>query len=114
MPRTKVPANVQTFVDHLSHGLNMAEFDIDKFYPCWVKHNETKENGFLFMQSEGERDTAVTVFQDRIEFLDSHVSLIMNNELTPAKAAIMFLVAIIQGNVITPPECPCCAEEGAK
>ena len=95
MPRRKTPSNVQIFIDHLSHGLNMADLDIDEFYPCWVKHNETNEEGFLFMQVEGDRDTAVTVFQDRIEFIDNHVSLLMNNELTPAKASIMFLVAML-------------------
>jgi len=38
----------------------------------------------------------------------------MNNESPPTKIAILFLVAMIQGDVITPPDCPCCAEEVAK
>ena len=114
MPRRKTPSNVQIFIDHLSHGLHMADLDIDEFYPCWVKHNETNEQGFLFMQVEGDRDTAVTVFQDRIEFLDNHVSLLMNNELTPAKASIMFLVAMLLKDPISPPSCPCCEEEVAQ
>jgi len=35
----------------------------------------------------------------------------MNNESPPTKIAILFLVAMIKGEVITPPDCPCCAEE---
>ena len=111
MPKRKTPANVQIFVDHLSHGLYMADLDIEEFYPCWVKHHETKEQGFLFMQVEGDRNTAVSVFQDRIEFLDSQVCLMLNNELTPAKASIMFLVAMLLKEPVVPPSCPCCEEE---
>ena len=114
MQKRKTPANIQVFVDHLAVGLDAAGLDFDDYNPTTVTNKETKEVGFLFCQKVGDVDTSAIVFNDRVEFVDHSVSLIMNNESPPTKIAILFLAAMIQGDVITPPDCPCCAEEVAK
>ena len=48
MPKTKTPANVQIFVDHLHAGLEQAGLDFDDYSPMTVTNKETKEIGFLF------------------------------------------------------------------
>lgn len=110
MTKTNRPINVDIFVDHLSYALDEADIFIDNLHPCWIKHYETKEDGFMFMQKEEDRETTVQVFKDRFEFVNSHQALMMNNEFTPVKAAIMFAIAIINSTPIVPPPCPCCAE----
>ena len=114
MPKTKLPTNIQIFVDHLTVGLNAAGLDFDDYSPMTVTNKETKEIGLLFCQQIDDIETSAIVFNDRVEFADHSVALIMNNESPPTKIAILFLVAMIQGDVITPPNCPCCAEEVAK
>ena len=114
MPKRKTPANIQIFVDHLAVGLDAAGLDFDDYNPTTVTNKETKEVGFLFCQQIDDIETSAIVFNDRVEFADHSVSLIMNNESPPTKIAILFLVAMIQGDVITPPDCPCCAEEVAQ
>ena len=114
MPKTKTPVNVQIFVDHLYAGLEQAGLDFDDYSPMTVTNKETKEIGLLFCQHIDDIETSAIVFNDRVEFADHSVSLIMNNESPPTKIAILFLVAMIQGDVITPPDCPCCAEEVAQ
>ena len=113
MTKTKTPVNVQIFVDHLQAGLDAAGLDFDDYNPMTVTNKETKEIGFLFCQQIDDIETSAIVFNDRVEFADHSVSLIMNNESPPTKIAILFLVAMIQGDFITPPNCPCCAEEVA-
>ena len=114
MPKRKTPANIQVFVDHLAVGLDAAGLDFDDYNPTTVTNKETKEVGFLFCQQIDDVETSAIVFNDRVEFANHSVSLIMNNESPPTKIAILFLVAMIQGDVITPPDCPCCAEEVAQ
>ena len=114
MPKRKTPANIQIFVDHLAVGLDAAGLDFDDYNPTTVTNKETKEVGFLFCQQIDDVETSAIVFNDRVEFANHSVSLIMNNESPPTKIAILFLVAMIQGDVITPPDCPCCAEEVAQ
>ena len=114
MPKTKLPTNIQIFVDHLAVGLDAAGLDFDDYSPMTVTNKETKEIGLLFCQQIDDIETSAIVFNDRVEFADHSVALIMNNESPPTKIAILFLVAMIQGDVITPPNCPCCAEEVAK
>ena len=114
MPKTKLPTNIQTFVDHLTVGLNAAGLDFDDYSPMTVTNKETKEIGLLFCQQIDDIETSAIVFNDRVEFADHSVSLIMNNESPASELAILFLVAMIKGEVITPPDCPCCAEEVAK
>ena len=114
MPSKKLPTNIQIFVDHLTVGLNAAGLDFDDYSPMTVTNKETKEIGLLFCQQIDDIETSAIVFNDRVEFADHSVALIMNNESPPTKIAILFLVAMIQGDVITPPNCPCCAEEVAK
>ena len=114
MPKKKTPANVQIFVDHLAVGLDAAGLDFDDYNPTTVTNKETKEVGFLFCQQIDDIETSAIVFNDRVEFADHSVALMMNNEQPPTKIAILFLVAMIQGDVITPPDCPCCAEEVAQ
>ena len=114
MPNKKLPTNIQIFVDHLTVGLNAAGLDFDDYSPMTVTNKETKEIGLLFCQQIDDIETSAIVFNDRVEFADHSVALIMNNESPPTKIAILFLVAMIQGDVITPPNCPCCAEEVAK
>ncbi len=114
MPKRKTPVNVQIFVDHLYAGLQQAGLDFDDYNPTTVTNKETKEVGFLFCQQIDDVGTSAIVFNDRVEFANHSVSLIMNNESPPTKIAILFLVAMIQGDVITPPDCPCCAEEVAQ
>ena len=107
----KIPSNVKIFCNHLNAGLEAANLDIEDFYPCWITNNETGDNGFLFMQIKGDRETGVEVYEDRIEFVGHTVSLMLDNELPPSIAAVMFAVAIVQKEPIVPPSCPCCAEE---
>ena len=107
----KIPSNVKIFCNHLNAGLEQAGLDIDDFYPCWITNNETGDNGFLFMQVKGKRKTGVEVYEDRIEFVGHTVSLMLDNQLPPSVAAVMFAVAMIQEEPIIPPSCPCCAEE---
>ena len=114
MPKRKTPVNVQIFVDHLYAGLEQAGLDFDDYSPMEVTNKETKEIGLLFCQQIDDIETSAIVFNDRVEFADHSVSLIMNNESPPTKIAILFLVAMIKGEVITPPDCPCCAEEVAQ
>ena len=114
MPKTKLPTNIQIFVDHLTVGLNAAGLDFDDYSPMTVTNKETKEIGLLFCQQIDDIETSAIVFNDRVEFADHSVALMMNNAQPPTKIAILFLVAMIQGDVITPPNCPCCAEEVAK
>ena len=114
MPKRKTPANIQIFVDHLAVGLDAAGLDFDDYSPMTVTNKETKEIGLLFCQQIDDIETSAIVFNDRVEFVDHSVSLIMNNESPPTKIAILFLVAMIKGEVITPPDCPCCAEEVAQ
>ena len=114
MPKTKLPTNIQIFVDHLTVGLNAAGLDFDDYSPMTVTNKETKEIGLLFCQQIDDIETSAIVFNDRVEFADHSVSLIMNNESPASELAILFLVAMIKGEVITPPDCPCCAEEVAK
>ena len=111
MTKTKLPTNVQIFVDHLSVGLDSAGLKLADFSPTVVKDRETKEQGFLFCQEIDDVDTSVVVFNDRVEFGSNSVSLIMNNEQPPTKVAILFLVAMIQKEPLLPPTCPCCEEE---
>jgi len=111
MTKTKLPTNIQIFVDHLSVGLDSAGLDLEDFSPIVVKDRETKEQGFLFFQEINDDDTSVVVFNDRVEFGSNSVSLIMNNEQPPTKVAILFLVAMIQKEPLLPPTCPCCEEE---
>ena len=118
MPNKKLPANIQIFVDHLTVGLDAAGLDFADFRPCTGTSKETGEFGFLFTQvpyeEEDSVETTVVVHNDRIEFWDHSVSLMMNNESPASEIAILFLVAMIKGEVITPPDCPCCAEEVAQ
>jgi len=114
MPKTKLPTNVQIFVDHLSVGLDSAGLELEDFSPTVVKDRKTKEQGFLFCQKIDDVDTSVIVFNDRVEFGSNSVSLIMNNEQPPTKVAILFLVAMIQEEPLLPPDCPCCTEEVAQ
>ena len=115
MPKTKLPTNIQIFVDHLTVGLEAAGLDFADFHPMTGVNKETGEFGFLFTQipyeEEGSIETTVIVHNDSVEFLDHSVSLMMNNERPSSEVAILFLVAMIKGEVITPPDCPCCAEE---
>ena len=114
MPKTKLPTNIQIFVDHQTVGLNAAGLDFDDYSPMTVTNKETKEIGLLFCQQIDDIETSAIVFNDRVEFADHSVSLIMNNESPASELAILFLVAMIKGEVITPPDCPCCAEEVSK
>ena len=114
MPKRKTPANIQIFVDHLAVGLDAAGLDFDDYNPTTVTNKETKEIGLLFCQQIDDIETSAIVFNDRVEFADHSVSLIMNNESPASELAILFLVAMIKGEVITPPDCPCCAEEVAQ
>ena len=110
----KLATNVKIFADHLELGLQAAGLNFDDYNPMTVTNKETKEIGFLFCQQIDDIETSAIVFNDRIEFADHTVSLIMNNESPPTKIAILFLVAMIKGEVITPPDCPCCVEEVAQ
>jgi hypothetical protein len=118
MPNKKLPVNIQIFVDHLTVGLDAAGLDFADFHPMTGTSKETGEFGFLFTQipyeEEDSIETTVIVHNDRVEFLDHSVSLVMNNQSPPSEIAILFLVAMIKGEVITPPDCPCCLEEAAK
>ena len=118
MPNKKLPANIQIFVNHLQVGLEAAGLDFADFNPMTGVNKETKEIGFLFTQipyeEEDSVETSVIVHNDRVEFLDHTVSLVMNNESPASEIAILFLVAMIKGEVITPPDCPCCTEEVAQ
>ena len=118
MPKTKLPTNIQIFVDHLTVGLDAAGLDFADFHPMTGVNKETKEFGFFFTQipyeEEDSLETTVIVHNDRVEFLDHSVSLIMNNESPASQIAILFIVAMVKGEVITPPDCPCCAEEVAQ
>ena len=115
MPNRKLPTNIQIFMDHLSVGLDCAGLDIADYKPMTGFSKDTGEFGLLFTQipyeEEGSLETTVIVHNDKIDFLDHSVSLVMNNEKPPSEIAILFLVAMIQGQIITPPDCPCCAEE---
>ena len=111
MPKTKLPTNVQIFVDHLSVGLDSAGLELADFSPTLVKDRKLGEQGFLFCQEIDDVNTSVIVFNDRVEFGSNSVSLIMNNEQPPTKVAILFLVAMIQGEPLLPPSCPCREEE---
>ena len=114
MPKRKTPTNIQIFVDHLAVGLDAAGLDFDDYNPTTVTNKETKEVGFLFCQQIDDIETSAIVFNDRVEFADHSVSLMMNNETPATEIAILFLVAMIKGEVITPPDCPCCVEEVAQ
>ena len=118
MPNKKLPANIQIFVNHLQVGLEAAGLDFADFHPMTGVNKETNEIGFLFTQipyeEEDSVETTVTVYNDRIEFWDHSVSLMMNNESPASEIAILFIVAMVKGEVITPPDCPCCAEEVAQ
>ena len=111
---TQLKSNVKIFVDHLHAGLEQAGLNFDDYNPTTVTNKETKETGFLFCQQVGDVDSSAIVFNDRVEFADHSVSLVMSNESPPTRSAVLFLVAMIQGDVITPPSCPCCAEEVSK
>ena len=111
MPKTKLPLNVQIFVDHLTVGLESASLELADFSPTLVKDRKLGEQGFLFCQEIDNVDTSVVVFNDRVEFGSNSVCLIMNNEQPPTKVAILFLVAMIQKEPLLPPSCPCCEEE---
>ena len=111
MPKRKTPANIQIFVNHLAVGLDAAGLNFEDYNPTTVTNKETKEVGFLFCQQIDDIETSAIVFNDRVEFADHSVSLMMNNETPATEIAILFLVAMIKGEVITPPDCPCCAEE---
>ena len=115
MPKTKLPTNIQIFVDHLTVGLDAAGLDFADFHPMTGTSKETGEFGFLSTQipyeEEDSIETTVIVQNDRVEFLDHSVSLMMNNESPASEIAILFIVAMVKGEVITPPDCPCCAEE---
>ncbi len=114
MPKRKTPANIQIFVNHLAVGLDAAGLNFEDYNPTTVTNKETKEVGFLFCQQIDDIETSAIVFNDRVEFADHSVSLMMNNETPATEIAILFLVAMIKGEVITPPDCPCCAEEVAQ
>ncbi len=114
MLKRKTPANIQIFVNHLAVGLDAAGLNFEDYNPTTVTNKETKEVGFLFCQQIDDIETSAIVFNDRVEFADHSVSLMMNNESPASEIAILFLVAMIKGEVITPPSCPCCEEEVAK
>ena len=115
MPNKKLPTNIQIFVDHLQVGLEAAGLLLADFAPMTGVNKETGELGFFFTQipfeEEDSVETTVVVHNDRVEFLDHSVSLMMNNESPASEIAILFIVAMVKGEVITPPDCPCCAEE---
>ena len=78
MPKTKLPTNIQIFVDHLTVGLNAAGLDFDDYSPMTVTNKETKEIGLLFCQQIDDIETSAIVFNDRVEFADHSVALMMS------------------------------------
>ena len=113
MPKTKTPQNIKIFVDHLYTGLDAAGLDFDDYEPTSVINKETKEEGLLFCQRVRDLNTSAIIFNNRVEFTEHDVSLVMNNETPPTKIAMLFLVAMIKDEVIIPPACPCCSKEVA-
>ena len=67
---------------------------------CWAKEN-----------LEPFRTEYCVVWEDHIEFGDHSVSLMLDNEFPPTKAAMFLLAAMIQEDPISPPDCPHCSEE---
>ena len=107
----KLATNVKIFADHLELGLQAAGLDFDSFKPTVVGRTDTKKKGLLFMQVAGDPDSVCVVWEDRIEFGDHSVSLMLDNEFPPTKAAMFLLAAMIQEDPISPPDCPHCSEE---
>ena len=76
----------------------------------YVIDKKTNEKGFMFAQIQGNIDSIVVAFNDRVEF-NNGSSLIIGKSQPASKVAILFIVSIIQKNPINAPKCPECEKE---
>lgn len=113
-----IDPKVNEFVNHLEGGLALAGFPFKQFSPQWVQlehaENKTKYNGLIFNQVPNcqKEEFNVCVAPDGIHFAGENTSkLPFSFDQPPSKLAILFLVNIIQGNIIDPPSCPHCEEK---
>ena len=113
-----IDPNVIEFVDHLEGGLAAAGLSFDNYLPQYVtlEHADDKSktyNGLIFSQVANPSDNLynVCVAQNGVHFRGEGASMLpFNDDQPPSKLAILFLVAIIQGDIINPPSCPHCED----
>ena len=113
-----IDPKVNEFINHLEGGLELAGLSFKDFCPQWVKleHEVTKEkyNGLIFNQEPCGNDQSlnVCVASDGIHFAGENTSsLPFSFDQPPSKLAILFLVSMMQGDIIEPPCCPHCEKE---
>ena len=102
--------NLDEFIQHLSYGIDAAGIDFEELNPMYVIDKKTNENGFMFAQIQGDIDSIVVAFNDRVEF-NNGSSLVISKSQPASKVAILFIVSIIQNNPIAAPLCPECEKE---
>lgn len=109
---------VTEFLKHLETGLAQAGLDFKSFSPRYVylKDEGTNQdtNGCIFSQVINPKDfeDTVCVAPDGISFPEPNTSkLPFSFDQPPSLVAVLFLVAMIKGEVIDPPSCPHCKEE---
>ena len=114
----KIDPRVTEFVEHLEMGLNAAGLNFEDYLPQYVQleHEDTKEiySGLIFSQVSNPSDSQykVCVALDGVHFYGSNASKMpFNFDQSPSKVAILFLVAMIKGDIIDPPCCPHCEEK---
>ena len=110
---------VREFIDHLEGGLAAAGLSFSDYLPQYVilEHADDKTktyDGLIFSQVANPSDNLykVCVAEDGVHFYGANASkLPFNFDQSPAKVAILFLVAMIKKEIIDPPNCPHCEEK---
>ncbi len=113
-----IDPKVHEFINHLEGGLALAGFPFKDFSPQWVQlehiDNNAEYNGLIFNQVPKGDDEQfnVCVANDGIHFAGENTSsLPFSFDQPPSKLAILFLVTIMQGDIVNPPCCPHCEKD---
>ena len=118
MSDINIDPRVTEFVDYLEGGLAAAGLSFEHYLPQYVKleHADDKTktyDGLIFSQVANPSDNLykVCVTSEGVHFYGANSSkLPFNFDQSPAKVAILFIVAMIKEEIIDPPSCPHCEE----
>ena len=114
-----IDPRVTEFLTHLETGLAQAGLDFEDFNPTYVQlyDEENRDKligGCIFSQviNPVDTDRTVCVAPDGISFpAPNKTKLPFSIDQPPSMVAILFLVAMIQEEIIDPPSCPHCEAE---
>ena len=114
-----IDPRVTEFIDHLEGGLAAAGLSFNDYLPQYVRLEHADDSsktydGLIFSQVANPSDNLykVCVANDGVHFYGANASkLPFNFDQSPAKVAILFIVAMIKEEIIDPPNCPHCEEK---